>query len=458
MQARDASQDRKGAAIESTAAHHDQNGPVTRAALAHRLRRVLEIGCLPTDSDQERVAKEVFVVTGLGAGLAGVVWAVMYAALGKPLSSLIPLVITVVLVAIFARFVETKRLGLLPVPFLALGILLPLLLQLSLGGYVHGSAVVMWAFMAPLFSLLLRPARETAIWLAAFVGDLVLAALLDGSVAVRVQPLPNIASLILFALNIAGIGLLTFVALSYFRAQRDAAERRSEGLLLNVLPAPIAARLKRGEEPIADQHDDITVLFADLAGFTVRSAHETPAETVAVLNEVFSVFDGLVRRYGLEKIRTIGDSYMVAAGVPLARPDHVHAICAMALDLRREVARLNADHDWDLSFRVGINSGPAVAGIVGREKFHYDLWGDTINIASRMESHGLPDQIQVTEPVYERLKGDFVFERRGLIEVKGKGPTLTYFLVGRVGEHSEGDSVRVPTPARSVGSQPVQAT
>ncbi len=414
-------------------------GQMARATPAHRLRQVLEIGCLPTDSDQERVTKEVFVVIGLGATLAGVFWAVMYVALGKPLSGLIPLVISVVVAAIFARFVQTKRLGLLPVPFLGFGILLPLLLQLSLGGYVRGSAVVMWAFMAPLFSLLLRPARETAIWLAIFVGDLVLAALLDASVAQKVQPLPNVAILTLFALNIAGIGSLTFLALSYFRVQRDAAERRSEKLLLTILPESIAARLKRGEEPIADHHDDITVLFADLAGFTVRSAHETPAETVAVLNEVFSVFDGLVRRYGLEKIRTIGDSYMVAAGVPVARPDHAHAICAMALDLRGEVARLNANHDWDLSFRIGINSGPAVAGIVGREKFHYDLWGDTVNIASRMESHGLPDQIQVTEPVYERLKNDFVFERRGFVEVKGKGPTLTYLLVGRVGEHSDSD-------------------
>jgi len=425
---------------------------VTSAALVRRLRQVLEIGCLPTDSDQEKVTKEVFVVMNLGGALAGVLWAVMYAALGRPWSGLIPLVQSVVVAAVLARFVVTKRLGLLPVPFLGSGILLPLWLQLSLGGYVHGSAVVMWAFMAPLFSLLIRPARETTIWLAAFVGDLGLAALLDASVARNVQPLPNVAILTLFALNLAGTGQLTFLVISYFRAQRDAAERRSEKLLLNVLPEPIAARLKRGEEPIADHHDDITVLFADLAGFTVRSAHETPAETVAVLNEVFSVFDGLVRRYGLEKIRTIGDSYMVAAGVPLARPDHAHAICAMALDVRREVARLNAAHDWDLSFRIGINSGPAVAGIVGREKFHYDLWGDTVNIASRMESHGLPDQIQVTEPVYERLKGDFAFERRGLIEVKGKGPTLTYFLVGHVGEHSDGDSVRVPVPAPSVGS------
>ena len=433
-------------------------GQMARATPAHRLRQVLEIGCLPTDSDQERVTKEVFVVIGLGATLAGVFWAVMYVALGKPLSGLIPLVISVVVAAIFARFVQTKRLGLLPVPFLGFGILLPLLLQLSLGGYVRGSAVVMWAFMAPLFSLLLRPARETAIWLAIFVGDLVLAALLDASVAQKVQPLPNVAILTLFALNIAGIGSLTFVALSYFRVQRDAAERRSEKLLLTILPESIAARLKRGEEPIADHHDDITVLFADLAGFTVRSAHETPAETVAVLNEVFSVFDGLVRRYGLEKIRTIGDSYMVAAGVPVARPDHAHAICAMALDLRGEVARLNANHDWDLSFRIGINSGPAVAGIVGREKFHYDLWGDTVNIASRMESHGLPDQIQVTEPVYERLKNDFVFERRGFVDVKGKGPTLTYLLVGRVGEHSDSDSVSEPTPAPSVGPQRVEAT
>jgi len=415
--------------------------PVSRTALAHRLRRVLEIGCLPTDSDQEKVRKEVFVVMNLGGALAGVVWAVMYTALGKPYSGLIPLIQSLVVAVVLARFVVTKRLGLLPVPFLASGIILPLWLQLSLGGYVHGSAVVMWAFMAPLFSLLIRPARETGIWLAAFVGDLVLAALLDASVAQNVQPLPNVAILTLFALNIAGIGQLTFLVISYFRAQRDAAERRSERLLLNVLPEPIAARLKRGEEPIADHHDDITVLFADLAGFTVRSAHETPAETVAVLNEVFSVFDGLVSRYGLEKIRTIGDSYMVAAGVPVARPDHAQAICAMALDLRREVARLNSEHDWDLSFRIGINSGPAVAGIVGREKFHYDLWGDTVNIASRMESHGLPDQIQVTESVYERLKDDFAFERRGFIDVKGKGATLTYLLVGRVGDHSDGESL-----------------
>jgi len=432
---------------------------MTRVALAQRLRRVLEVGCLPTDSDQEKVRKEVFVVMNLGGALAGVLWAVMYTALGKPASGLIPLVQSVVVAAVLARFVETKRLGLLPVPFLGSGIVLPLFLQLSLGGYVHGSAVVMWAFMAPLFSLLIRPSRETAIWLAAFVADLVLAALLDASVAQKVQPLPNVAILTLFALNIAGIGQLTFLAISYFRAQRDAAERRSERLLLNVLPEAIAARLKRGEEPIADHHDDISVLFADLAGFTVRSAHETPAETVAVLNEVFSVFDGLVSRYGLEKIRTIGDSYMVAAGVPVARPDHAHAICAMALDLRREVAGLNSEHDWDLSFRIGINSGPAVAGIVGREKFHYDLWGDTVNIASRMESHGLPDQIQVTESVYERLKNHFVFERRGFIDVKGKGQTLTYLLVGHVGEHADDrGSLTIPTSTPSIDPQPVQAT
>lgn len=422
---------------------------VMRAALGRQLRRILEIGCMPTDSDQEKVTKEVFVVVGLGAAVAGVLWALMYVALAKPLSASIPLAISIAVVPIFARFVATKRLGLLPLPFLGLGILLPLLLQLSLGGYVHGSAVVMWAFMSPLFSLLLRPARETWIWLVAFFGALVLAALLDATAMNSVTPLPRVASLILFALNVAGIGSLTFTALSYFRMQRDAAERRSERLLLNVLPEPIAIRLRRGEEPIADHHEEISVLFADLAGFTVRSAHESPTATIAVLNEVFSVFDELVRRYGLEKIRTIGDSYMVAAGVPVARPDHANAICAMALDLQTEVARLNSSHGWDLSFRIGINCGPAVAGIVGREKFHYDLWGDTVNIASRMESHGIPDHIQVTEAVYERVKTQFVFQQRGLVEVKGKGPTLTYFLVGREGETLEGDTPRPPVTTAS---------
>jgi len=425
------------------------------------MRAVLEIGCLPTDSDQERVTKEVFVIIAFGATAAGIVWAAMYLALAKPWSSLVPLCISVATVPTIARFVATKRLGLLPVPFLGLGILLPLLLQLSLGGYLYGSAVVMWAFMAPLFSLLVRPARETWVWLAAFFGDLVLAALLDSTAMNSAKPLPTAAILILFALNIAGIGSLTFGALSYFRMQRDAAERRSEELLLNVLPEPIAARLKRGQEPIADHYDDISVLFADLAGFTVRSAHETPAATVAVLNEVFSVFDDLVRRYGLEKIRTIGDSYMVAAGAPVARPDHLSAICEMALDLQRAVERLNRDKDWDLSFRVGINCGPAVAGIVGRQKFHYDVWGDTVNLASRMESHGLPDRIQVTEAVYERLKSEFVFERRGFIEVKGKGSTLTYLLIGRLGETGEplaGRSVSVQTPAPSGSPHQSQAT
>ena len=427
---------------------------MTRRGLVRRLRAVLEIGCLPTDSDQEKVTKEVFVIITVGAAVAGVAWTAMYLALGRPWSALIPLIISVAAVPTFARFVATKRLRLLPVPFLGLGILLPLLLQLSLGGYVHGSAVVMWAFMAPLFSLLLRPARETWIWLAVFFGDLVLAAILDSTAINSVKPLSSTAILVLFALNIAGIGVLTFGALSYFRRQRDAAERRSQELLLNVLPEPIAARLKRGEEPIADHYDDISVLFADLAGFTVRSAHETPAATVAILNEVFSVFDELVRRYGLEKIRTIGDSYMVAAGAPMARPDHLFAICAMALDLQNAVARLNRENDWDLSFRIGINCGPAVAGIVGREKFHYDVWGDTVNVASRMESHGLPDRIQVTEAVYERLKTQFEFQRRGVIEVKGKGSTVTYLLVGRVEEFAEptGDSsVRVPATAPSVG-------
>ena len=425
------------------------------------MRAVLEIGCLPTDSDQERVTKEVFVIIAFGATAAGIVWAAMYLALGKPWSALIPLCISVATAPTIARFVVTKRLGLLPVPFLGLGILLPLLLQLSLGGYLYGSAVVMWAFMAPLFSLLVRPARETWVWLAAFFGDLVLAALLDSTAMNSAKPLPTAAILILFALNIAGIGSLTFGALSYFRMQRDAAERRSEELLLNVLPEPIAARLKRGQEPIADHYDDISVLFADLAGFTVRSAHETPAATVAVLNEVFSVFDDLVRRYGLEKIRTIGDSYMVAAGAPVALPDHLSAICEMALDLQRAVERLNRDKDWDLSFRVGINCGPAVAGIVGRQKFHYDVWGDTVNLASRMESHGLPDRIQVTEAVYERLKSEFVFERRGFIEVKGKGSTLTYLLLGRLGETGEplaGRSVSVQTPAPSGSPHQSQAT
>jgi class 3 adenylate cyclase len=209
-----------------------------------------------------------------------------------------------------------------------------------------------------------------------------------------------------------------------------AEKQRSEDLLLNVLPAPIAERLKAGENLIVDRFDDVSVLFADIVGFTSMSAKTTPEQLVTILNALFSMFDQLAERHGLEKIKTIGDAYMVVAGVPAPRGDHALAIARMALDMLAAVRAYGAENNLDLTIRVGIHTGAVVAGVIGQKKFIYDLWGDTVNTASRMESHGVPGRVHVSAATYEALRAAFLLETRGEIDIKGKGLMTTYLLLG----------------------------
>ncbi len=204
--------------------------------------------------------------------------------------------------------------------------------------------------------------------------------------------------------------------------------RENERLLLNILPEPIAERLRRGEGLIADRFEDVTLLFADIVGFTELSSRMSPEELVAVLNEVFTVFDELVEEHGLEKVKTIGDAYMVVGGLTETSVDHTVRIAAMAAALGARVTALGAARRLEVMFRVGIHCGPVVAGVIGTKKFIYDIWGDTVNLASRMESTGVPGRVQVTAAVEARLRGRFAMESRGLVEVKGKGKIPTWFL------------------------------
>ncbi|MBD2180935.1 response regulator [Planktothrix sp. FACHB-1355] len=208
-------------------------------------------------------------------------------------------------------------------------------------------------------------------------------------------------------------------------------QAQTEQLLLSILPQPIAHRLKAGENPIADRFEEVSVLFADMVGFTKLSTEKNPTELVELLNEIFSEFDLLAKKHGLEKIKTIGDAYMVVGGVPIPREDSASAIALMALDMQAAIARFNANRTDKFQLRIGINIGPVVAGVIGMSKFIYDLWGDTVNIASRMESNGLPGMIQVTAAIYERLKDEFEFEERGTIPIKGKGEMIVYILTGK---------------------------
>ncbi|MBD1207132.1 MAG: adenylate cyclase [Ignavibacteria bacterium] len=212
----------------------------------------------------------------------------------------------------------------------------------------------------------------------------------------------------------------------------DAAHEQSETLLLNILPAPIAHRLKSGERAIADRFDSVTVLFADIVGFTKLSARTSPEELVQGLNGIFERFDALANKYGLEKIKTIGDAYMVAGGLPERIPDHAERVALFALDILvvMQDEALRTQSGEQVKLRIGIHTGEAVAGVIGTSKFSYDIWGDTVNTASRMESHSDAGKIHVSEEVFEALKEKFVFEERGEMEVKGKGVMRTWFLVG----------------------------
>jgi class 3 adenylate cyclase len=207
----------------------------------------------------------------------------------------------------------------------------------------------------------------------------------------------------------------------------DRQHRESDRLLLNILPASVAERLKR-REMVADHFDQVGFLFADIQGFTPYSADKRPAEVVEMLNEIFSAFDGLTEKYGLEKIKTIGDAYMAVSGLPSARPDHLEALANMALEMQAIMEKLRARGSVDFQLRIGVHAGPVVAGIIGLKKFSYDLWGDTVNVASRMESFGVPGEIQVTKEVYELLKPRYLLEKRGRVQIKGKGEMLVYLL------------------------------
>jgi PAS domain S-box-containing protein len=210
-----------------------------------------------------------------------------------------------------------------------------------------------------------------------------------------------------------------------------AEQRKSEQLLLNILPEPIANLLKHDRRPIAEHFEEVTILFADIVGFTPMSAQMRPAELVSWLDRIFSRFDSLADQHGLEKIKTIGDAYMVAAGLPVARPDHAEAIAQMALDMQAAAAQVKGSYGDACKLRIGIHSGPVIAGVIGTSKFIYDLWGDTVNVASRMESQGKPGRIQATASAYRLLKDCYLFEERGAIEIKGRGWMRTYWLVGR---------------------------
>jgi class 3 adenylate cyclase len=398
--------------------------------LPRLLRRLVEIGASPSDSDELRVRKAVLVLSSTLMASLSSIWIATYAVLGLWLSAAIPLAYQVASAASIHTFARTHRYRLFRRSQLFMSLLLPFALQWSLGGFETSSAVCLWGITAPLGALLFVGARQAAPWFAAFVGLVVVSAAIDPLLADGAPHVPEGVVVGFFALNILGVATTAYALLQYFVRARERALAESERLLLNVLPAPVAARLKQQDGIIAEHRPGVTVLFADIVGFTPLSERLSPSEVVSLLDRVFARWDAIAADHGVEKIKTIGDAYMVAGGIPLPRDDHAEAIADMALAMGPEVARCSSETGLPLEVRIGIDTGPVVAGVIGRTKFIYDLWGDTVNTASRMESHASPGTIQVTERAYERLRHRYELRPRGVVEVKGKGAMSCYLLIG----------------------------
>src|SRR4051794_3091983 len=424
-----------------------------RASAARARARVMLVGADPRDDEDLRARKGLLVLISALILPVAALWGTLYLAFGSPVG-IVPLVYFGILlgaIAVFSRthdFARLLRVGQVDI------LLAPTLSMIPLGGFLASGGVGLWGILAPLAALVFSDVRSAARWYAAFV-VVFLGSGIAGEIVGPVWELPPVwFTSTMLALNIAVGGAIVFTLLAVFAKQRADAlaalrleQAKAESLLLNILPRSIAERLKAQTQPIADQFESASILFADVVDFTPWSERHAPAEVVGYLDRLFTHFDQLAERHGLEKIKTIGDCYMVAAGVPTPRPDHAHALARMALDMLDGVST-ELGH-LGLELRVGINSGPVVAGVIGRKRFLYDLWGDAVNTASRMESHGTPGRVQITRATYELLADEFECEPRGTIAVKGKGQVEAWYLVRpRDPRASAGaDAAREPTLA-----------
>ena len=390
------------------------------------LDRVIGLADGPADDDDLRLRKRVLVVAGyilvlaplqlplLGQGLA-LSWIV---AATMPLVSATNLVV-LARTRRFTRYVHVLILMVLA---------FPAVIEVSLGGLAGASAALVFAFLGPVLALLgLGPRRATA-WFVAFAVVVIGIILLDPPVSSRMPVQPYPMRLVWYAANLLVPLGFTFALLRYTDVRRRRAEARSNELLTNAIPASIASRLQRGEERIAESYPETTVLFADLEGFTPWVRRTDPGAVVTFLDALFTRFDELAAGAGVEKIKTVGDEYMAVSGAPEARADHGPAAVRLARGMLVAVEEARRGLDAPLELRIGLASGPVIGGVIGQRRILFDLWGDTVNIASRMQSSGVPGRIHVAPSTRALLGDGYEFEERQPVEVKGLGPMTTYLL------------------------------
>ena len=423
--------------------------------LSRLTARLALVGADPRDDEDLRARKALLVLISVLILPIAAIWGGLYLAFRSPVG-IVPLVYLAVLLGAIVMFSRTgdfaRLLRISQVDIL----LAPTLSMIPLGGFLAAGGVGLWGILAPLGALVFTNVGSAARWYAAWVVVFLGSGLAGELIGPVWDPPPDWFTSTMLAMNIAVGGTMVFTLLALFAKQRSDAlaalqveHAKAENLLLNILPRSIADRLKADSQPIADQFGSASILFADVVDFTPWSERLTPDEVVGCLDHLFSHFDDLAEQYGLEKIKTIGDCYMVAAGVPEPRSDHARALALMALDMLDAMRADGEAGHLGLELRIGINSGPVVAGVIGRKRFLYDLWGDAVNMASRMESYGTTGRIQITRATYELLAEEFECEPRGTIAVKGKGDVETWYLVRPRGERpaASGDESRERTLA-----------
>jgi len=422
----------------------------------HSLRNA---GIDPADDAETRLKKSLLIfATGLVC-LGSMLWLFLYGQLGPQFSATAPFIFQLLLVGNLLLFFHSGNFNFFRYSQLALFLFAPFAVQWGIGNFITASGASLWGLLAPIGAVLFFGPRESIAWFVAYLFLTALSGFFDYYLADSpFSDAPRIAtetSVFFFALNFAAISSIVYLLLRYAVTEKARAQaeleathaqllneqERSERLLLNILPGPIAERLKRDKETIADGFAEVTVMFVDIVNFTRIAEGMTPQQVFAMLNRIFSAFDELAEQYGVEKIKTIGDAYMVAGGLNHEQGNYTEAIAELAIAMRDLLRRDFAGDESQpgpqpgppLDVRIGIGTGPIVAGVVGKKKFIYDLWGDTVNLASRITSEGVPGMIQVDETTYRRLAGLFSFHEPQSISLKGKGKTVVYRLIGPAG-------------------------
>lgn len=408
------------------------------------------------DTERERLNKTLAIFACGLMGFGAMLWLFIYKLMGIRFSATVPLAYLMVSALSLGIYLWNRNFNLFRNVQVSLFLFVPFIMQWTIGSYVSASGVMLWALLAPIGVMVFQGPRESLPWFFAYMVMTGISGFFDFSLMEGGEQGVTMQSIaVFFSLNFAAVSTIVFLLLSYFVHKRNELQERvdeqnrllrieqekSERLLLNILPGPIAERLKESHATIADGFADVTVMFADIINFTRLSEEMPPKSMVALLNDVFSHFDNLAGKHGLEKIKTIGDAYMVAGGLieHLRTPessgvtqDYSAAICALALDMRSHMETLVRAYPTPLQIHVGIGTGPVVAGVIGIKKFIYDLWGDTVNIAARVTAEAGAGAILVDATTYRRVRHQFKFEGpRILTNVKGKGDMTVYVLVGR---------------------------